>query len=195
LAEAERRARGKARRYCAANGLNRLGTLTYRGEGEHDPVVVRRDISRFFRGLRRGVGDRFPYLWVPELHKTGHGWHVHFAVGRFVARGLIEEAWGRGFVHIKLIQGVPQGGGARGEARVAARYLSKYLGKDLAGAGGLNRYDLAQGFQPSREIIQGRTQAEVLALASKRMGGEPSVVWRSATQEGWRRAPAVWAAW
>ena len=195
LAEAERRARGKVRRYCAANRLNRLGTLTYRGEGEHDPVAVRADIARFFRGLRRGVGDAFPYLWVPELHKTGHGWHVHFAVGRFVPRGLIEESWGQGFVHIKLIQGVPQGGGARGEARLAARYLSKYLGKDLAGVGGLNRYDVAQGFQPRSEIIEGRTEAKVLAAASVRMGGPPAVLWRSATVEGWRGPSSVWAAW
>lgn len=194
MAEAERRARGKVRRYCAANGLNRLGTLTYR-VGCHDPRLVRGDIGRFFRGLRRGVGDRFAYLWVPELHKTGHGWHVHFAVGRFVPRGLIEEAWGHGFVHIKLIQGVPIGGGVRAEARVAARYLSKYLGKDLSGAGGLNRYDLAQGFQPKREGIEGRTEAEVLGVASERMGGPPAFVWRSATQEGWRGPSAVWAAW
>ena len=38
-AEAARRAAGKVRRYCAANRLNRLGTLTYRGEGCHDPRV------------------------------------------------------------------------------------------------------------------------------------------------------------
>lgn len=31
--EAARRARAKLRRYCAANRLNRLGTLTYAGEG------------------------------------------------------------------------------------------------------------------------------------------------------------------
>lgn len=195
LAEAERRARGKVRRYCAANGLNRLGTLTYAGQGEHDPRTVRADIHRFFRGLRRGVGQRFPYVWVPELHPGGHGWHVHFAVGRFVARGLIEEAWGRGFVHIKLIQGVPQGGGIRGEARLAARYLSKYLGKDLQGHGGLNRYDLAQGFQPRVEVIEGRTEAGVIAEAAKRMGGPPAVVWRSATEKGWRGPSALWAAW
>jgi hypothetical protein len=34
--EAARRARSKTRRFCAANRLNRLGTLTYRGEGCHD---------------------------------------------------------------------------------------------------------------------------------------------------------------
>lgn len=146
--EAGRRAKGKLRRYCAANGLNRFGTLTYSGDGEHDPRAVRADIGRFFRGLRRGLGgDRFPYLWVPELHKSGHGWHVHFAVGRNAPRSLIEGAWGRGFVFIKLIQGLPTGSGVREEAPVVARYLSKYLGKEIrSGAGGLNRYDVAQGF-------------------------------------------------
>jgi hypothetical protein len=41
-AEASRRARGMIRRYCAANRLNRLGTLTYAGEGCHDPAAVSR---------------------------------------------------------------------------------------------------------------------------------------------------------
>jgi hypothetical protein len=195
LAEAERRARGKVRRYAAANGLNRLGTLTYAGEGCHDPVAVRADISRFFRGIRRGVGERLPYVWVPELHPGGHGWHVHFAVGRFVPRGLIEGSWGRGFVHIKLIGNLPVGSGVREEARVAARYLSKYLGKDLSGAGGLNRYDVAQGFQPKSETLIAPTEAEVTALASERMGERPAYVWRSATQEGWRGPSAVWLQW
>ncbi len=34
--EAQRRARTKVRRYVAANRLDRLGTLTYRGDGLHD---------------------------------------------------------------------------------------------------------------------------------------------------------------
>jgi hypothetical protein len=55
--EAARRARAKVRRYCAANLLTRLGTLTYRGEGCHDPRQVRSDLGRFFRRLRRGLGD------------------------------------------------------------------------------------------------------------------------------------------
>ena len=41
-AEAGRRARSRMRRYCAANRLNRLGTLTYRGSGVHDPRQARR---------------------------------------------------------------------------------------------------------------------------------------------------------
>ena len=50
--DAARRARGKVRRYCAANRLNRLGTLTYRGDGCHDPAALREDVGGFFRRLR-----------------------------------------------------------------------------------------------------------------------------------------------
>jgi hypothetical protein len=39
LEEAVRRARGQVRRYCAANLLNRHGTLTYRGEGWQMPSL------------------------------------------------------------------------------------------------------------------------------------------------------------
>jgi hypothetical protein len=53
--EAGRRARAKIRRYAAANRLNRLGTLTYRGEGCHDPARLRADLAVFFRELRAGL--------------------------------------------------------------------------------------------------------------------------------------------
>ena len=60
--EAARRARAKIRRYCAANRLNRLGTLTYAGAGCHDPQELRGDLAGFFRGLRAELGgEPFPY--------------------------------------------------------------------------------------------------------------------------------------
>jgi excisionase family DNA binding protein len=91
--EAGRRARAKIRRYAAANRLNRLGTLTYRGEGCHDPARLRGDLGGFFRGLRAGLGaGRFAYVWVPQWHPGGHGLHAHFAVGRFMPRTLIERS-------------------------------------------------------------------------------------------------------
>lgn len=130
--EAARRARAKIRRYAAANRLNRLGTLTYRGEGNHDPVALREHLAGFFRELRGGLnGERFPYVWVPQWHPGGHGLHAHFAVGRYVSRRLIERSWGRGFVHIKLLDGLPVGSGALAESRLAARYLARYVGRDL----------------------------------------------------------------
>jgi hypothetical protein len=73
-AEAARRARGRLRRYCAANRLNRLGTLTYRGSGCHDPAQVRADLGVFFRSLRETLGGQaFPYVWVPEWNASGPG--------------------------------------------------------------------------------------------------------------------------
>jgi hypothetical protein len=70
--EAARRARAKLRRYAAANRLNRLGTLTYAGEGCFDQAQLRVDLGEFFRGLRRELGgERLPYIWGPGV---ASGW-------------------------------------------------------------------------------------------------------------------------
>ena len=199
-AEAGRRARSRLRRYCAANRLNRLGTLTYRGAGCHEPEIIRADLAEFFRSLRDGLGgEAFPYVWVPEWHKSGHGLHAHFAVGKFIPRRLIESAWGRGFVHIKLLGDLPVGTTALGEGRRAAGYLSKYVAKTFADpdarALGLHRYDVAQGFQPETVSITGRTKFAVLEEASGVFGAGPSSTWFSSEAEGWQGPPAVWAQW
>ena len=197
--EAGRRARAKIRRYAAANRLNRLGTLTYRGEGCHDPVRLRDDLAGFFRELRGGLDTgRFPYVWVPQWHPGGHGLHAHFAVGRFVQRTLIERSWGHGFVHIKLLDGLPVGSGSLGEARLAARYLARYVGRELEDArrlSGLHRYEVAQGFQPAKIECYGNSAEDVIERASGYMGSAPGHVWLSASVEGWRGPPACWAQW
>ena len=196
--EAGRRARGKTRRYCAANRLNRLGTLTYEGGGCHDPKVLRADVAEFFIVLRSLLGGKpFPYLWTAEWHKTGHGLHVHFAVGRFIARQLIEQAWSHGFVNIKLLGDLPVGSGPVDEARVAARYLSKYVGKDFDASRmpGLHRYEVAQGFQPSVMPVWGRTREEAIDNACAIMRADPVVVWSSDQNQEWQGPPAVWLQW
>ena len=197
--EAARRARAKIRRYGAANRLNRLGTLTYRGEGCHDPVGLRRHLGGFFRELRAGLGEgAFPYVWVPQWHPGGHGPHAHFAVGRFVPRRLIERAWGHGFVHIKLLDGLPVGSGELGEARLAARYLAGYAGRDLADErrpAGLHRYEVAQGFQAEKILVYGQSAEDVIGRASSVMGSRPERVWLSSSVEGWHGPPACWAQW
>jgi hypothetical protein len=197
--DAARRARRTVRRYCAHNRLNRLGTLTYRGTGCHDPRQLRRDVGAFFRALRGLLsGDPLPYVWVPEWHKTDHRLHVHFAVGRFVPRQVIERAWGRCFVHIKLLGELPAGSTPRDEARVAARYLSKYVGKsvDARRIAGLHRYERAQGFQPTTRRLVGRTTVDdVLAQAVEAMGAQPVDVWTSDGKLGWQGPPSVWAMW
>lgn len=145
-------------------------------------------------------GEPFPYVWVPELHKDRVHFHVHFAVGRYVRRGLIDHAWGRGFVHIKSLGGLPVGSGAVTEARVAARYLSKYVAKSFGTDPatrvlGRHRYDVAQGFQPAVVRFHGRTPDDVIAQASAVLGVEPARRWSSAEAEEWAGAPAIWAQW
>jgi hypothetical protein len=197
--EAARRAKAKIRRYAAANRLNRLGTLTYRGEGCHDPLALRAHLAGFFRELRDGLGEgRFPYLWVPQWHPGGHGLHAHFAVGRFVPRRLIERAWGHGFVHIKLLDGLPVGSGELAEARLAARYLARYVGRDVETErrlAGLHRYEVAQGFQPAKVECYGASAEDVIDRASGFMGSSPERIWLSSSVEGWRGPPACWAQW
>ncbi len=197
-ADAARRARAKVRRYCAANRLNRLGTLTYAGSGNHDPAALRDDLADFFRRLRGAVGEPFPYLWAPEWHPGGHGLHAHFAVGRWIAQGDIKRVWGRGHVHIKLLGDLPVGSGTLGEARLAARYLAKYVGKDLASGGqpsGLHRYEVAQGFQPRTVPIRGSSADEVVEWAEVFMGAPAERVWRSRDEEAWDGPPSLWASW
>jgi hypothetical protein len=135
---------------------------------------------------------------VPEWHKSGHGLHVHFAVGRFIGVRRIEAAWGRGFVHIKLLGNLPVGSGTLGEARLAARYLSKYLAKDLDGRGqpaGSHRYEVAEGFQPRSVRLDGTSADQVLGWAESVMGAPSAYVWRSRDVEDWAGPPAVWASW
>lgn len=197
-AEAGRRARTRLRRYCAANGLNRLGTLTYAGAGNFEPVAVREHLGQLFRELRTGLGgNRLPYVWVPEWHKT-HGLHAHFAVGRFVPRKLIAEAWGRGFVHIKLLSDLPVGSGRLEEARKAAGYLSKYVTKafDHPTVPGLHRFDVAQGFQPEKvRIYPGNSSTAAVRQASELMGRAPTVSWDCSQATDWQGPPAVWLPW
>lgn len=112
-------------------------------------------------------------------------------------RDLIERAWGRGFVHIKLLGDLPVGSTTLDEARQAARYLSKYVGKafDERRVPGLHRYEVAQGFQPDRVRLYGRTADEALTVASRQMGTEPTYQWSSTEALDWKGPPAVWASW
>lgn len=195
--EGARRARTKLRRYVAANRLDRLGTLTYRGDGLHDERVLRRHVRHFFKRARSELGgEPLPYAWVAEWHKTNHGLHVHFALDRFVRQRMLAEVWGRGFVHIKRL-GPGSAAGSLSSSRRSAGYLAKYVAKafDERRTCGLHRYEVAQGFAPRVERIVATTPEAAIALASERMGGEPARTWSSDQAEKWDGPPAVWMAW
>ena len=186
------------RRYSAANRLDRLGTLTYAGDGLHDQLALRRHVAHFFKRLRyEVVGEPYPYLWVPEWHKTDHGLHVHFAVDRYIKQTDLAEVWGRGFTHIKRL-GSTQEVGSLSSARRAAGYLSKYVAKsfhDDDRSPRLHRYEVAQGFRPKVERIFATTREAAIDVASERMGRRPATWWSSDGVEDWQGPPAVWAAW
>jgi len=197
-AEAARRARTRVRRYCAANGLTRFGTLTYRPPFCTDADQLRRDVARFFRRLRTAQGDGpLPYVWVPEFHADGERFHVHFAADRFIHRNLIEAAWGHGFIKIKRLTDIPVGAPRWEESRRAAGYVSKYVSKTFTGPQvfGHQRYGVAEGFQPVVAKIEGCSADDVLAQAVEVMGRSPAKRWSSAEVVDWRGAPAVWFAW
>ena len=194
---AERRAKTKVRRYCAANRLNRLGTLTFADPGCPEPWLLREHVGCFFRALRRGLGgEPFPYLWTGEWHNTRYSLHAHFGVGRYIRHQAIKQAWPHGFVHIKLLGDLPYEASTLDQARVAARYLAKYVGKSFdEQQRGLHRYEVAQGFAPRCEGSLGRSSDEVLAWAAERMGAPPAYVASSSEWVGYEGPPAVFASW
>lgn len=198
LESAARSAR-RVRRYCAANRLTVMGTLTYAGEGCHDPAQIRADLGDFFRGLRAERGGKaFPYVWVPEWHKTDHGLHAHFGVNRRMPVRMIRDVWGHGHVFMTQRTGRPSGGGPLAEARHAARYLSKYLSKDVDNRAipWKHRYDVAQGFEPRCLRVEGWSREEAINLAIAEMGGElPAHTWTSDQTDGWEAAPRVMLRW
>lgn len=211
--EAARRARAKVRRFCAANGLNRMGTLTYapldpsaqvilRGHIVRcsDPRLVRAHVADYFRSLRDSLGGKpLPYVWVPELHGDGVNFHIHFAVGRFIHWRLVCSTWGFGGVNMKLLGDLPVGSGVLAESRKAAGYLSKYVTKTFTDPAtrvpGMHRYDVAQGFQPKVRRLWGRSPEDVLDQASDLFGMQPARRWDSSDVEDWAGPPAVWAQW
>ena len=125
-------------------------------------------MGRFWRRLRASLGRDLPYAWVPEWHPKGHGLHVHFGVGEFVARRLTEAAWGHGFVHIKLL-------GARVGRDVVVHlllgHLPAQLGSELAAV-----LDLAGHTQRSPVLIRrdpgidGQSPPVAKASASRHVG-------------------------
>ena len=101
-------------------------------------------------------------------------------------------------ITIKLLSDLPVGSGTVDQARKAAGYLSKYISKafDAPRVPGLHRFDVAQGFQPTRLRLHGRTSDEAIERAVEQMGGVvPAQIWRSDDAPQWQGPPAVWVSW
>lgn len=91
------------------------------------------------------------------------------------------------------------GSGALAESRKAAGYLSKYVAKTFTEnrdrLPGGHRYDVAQGFQPRKVSMFGRSADDVLDQASDVFGMAPATRWSSSEVEDWAGPPAIWAQW
>ena len=194
--EAVRRARAAVRRYCAANGLDRLGTLTYRGGGCHDESQLRTDVGRFFRSLRRRLQvPSLAYLWTGEWHPGGHGLHAHFAVGQYAEKALVASAWEHGFVEIRRLNADFHYATTLARARVAAAYLGKYVSKNFERGAGLHRYEVAQGFQPRRLRFYAESMEVALQFCVELRGGVVPRFSLSDDWEGWQGPPTVFMRW
>jgi len=193
-----RRAMTTVRRYAKANGLDRLLTLTYRPPFCTDPEVLRTDLRRFIRRLRRELGcERFPYVWVPEFHADGIRFHAHLGLGRYIKRDRIERCWPHGNLDIRRITVRNKGSKTERASRVA-QYLTKYVSKAFAdtAAIGCHRYDVAQRFQPKCERLVLDTEEHARQWAIMMMGGEiPANDWSSRSSDTWDGPECRTLAW
>lgn len=93
---ATRRATSESRRYIVGNRLHVMWVLTIGGEGLHGVEgrrVIMRMTAGLVRALRTELGEAFPYWFSPELHPSGHGWHVNLFVGRRFDHGRVKALW------------------------------------------------------------------------------------------------------
>lgn len=139
------------RRYCRANRLRFLWTLTY-AEAASSRAACGADWQEFSRAVRRNCG-RLPLVAVIERGSLNGRLHLHFATDRRIPVGLIRHLWHRGRIHV----GDPGKLRGRVPPRRLAAYLAKYVAKSVddaadelaAGlAAGRHRYYLSQGFSP-----------------------------------------------
>jgi hypothetical protein len=100
----------------------RFLTLTVPEHGLPLKVVTAR-----FRALRnsrymRDLLKNHAYICVYEKHPSGHGWHIHIVLNRFVPIRefrLVAERYGFGRIHIELC------------GSEIGKYISKYITKTL----------------------------------------------------------------
>lgn len=184
------RARSRIRRYAAEHGLRFMWTLTYATE-QHDPARVLRDVERLVAKVakERG-GQRFPYVRVLELHKSGHGIHVHMGVPFWFAQADLAELWGKGFVWCSDKK--PKGAAVAVGARVAARYLSKYVGKAFEVTEfGRHRYECAQGFGVTSYRFLAKSMDDGISDGLSFFPSGIAHFWASTSDPSWLGPPVV----
>lgn len=147
-----RRAVGVVRRYCRANRLDRLATLTYATEPPDRATLVAH-WRRFLERFQKRFGRR-PVVAVIERGAENGRLHIHLALGFYVGKRVLAKLWGRGFVDIRK----KHSGERKWRQRELAGYLAKYVSKEVdqeaaedpkERAEREHRYFCTQGFKPA----------------------------------------------
>jgi hypothetical protein len=192
--EAARRSRRMISRFCVANRLRFMWTLTFAVE-EWDVDQARGAVVELMAALAERTGGPFPYLYVFELHPgtddkpQGHGLHVHMAIPMYVGHDEFTRAWGRG--HCWVTTPGRRGTASAVAARSAARYLAKYVDKSIEDnqSFGRHRYEVAQGFQPECVRVRRWNLADGVRYVIEQFGRQPSFVWSSHEDPDWLGPP------
>lgn len=195
-AEAERRARATLRRWCVRNEADRLATLTYAPEHlPEDRDGVWRDVERFRRRLRDQMGEAAPPVAAVIERGAGGRLHVHLALGGYVAKSVLAEAWGYGFVDVRKLK--IAGRGRRERCRRAAAYLAKYVSKSSGSEAdaerGFNRrrYSVTKGYSVVARSRVVESVGVALELAQALIGGSVCWSWCSSESEDWPGPPLI----
>jgi hypothetical protein len=172
------RAKRELRRFCTNHRLFFMWTLTYANGGRWDEPRLHREVERFVAKVvaARG-GERFPYAFVVEHHKSG-ALHVHMAVPFFIKHKRLETLWGRGWVWIRDKR--KRGECAHVGAVRAAGYLTSYVKKEFEESPyGRRRYEVARGFKVLRYQVRRRDLDDGQRYAEAVFLGKPEHVWHS----------------
>lgn len=198
------RAFSESRRYFVANRLRFMWVFTIAGDGLHGPegrAVMMSLVAAFVRRFHAEFGV-MPYWYSPELHPSGHGWHVNFFVPKRLPHHRMAELWGHGHVWVSDKLNHPD---VKRKAlpfvqalRLAALYACKYASKDWSPdqiPPGCHRFEAAQGFKPQKDSVRAVTEAEAFAFIIEVFGRPPDAVWRSSDCEDWEGPPTMCLRW
>jgi hypothetical protein len=214
---ANARAASEMSDFMVHNRLVKMWVLTFANElqGITGRAEAMRLTALFMRRLRRTFfrDKPFPYVYSPELHPDGHGWHVNvFLRDTFINKHQFQRLWGHGNVWFtdftkdrfasytgRKIGAVRAGASSSGSARAARKaavYASKYASKDWAVQNigkGAHRYERAEGFGVPELRFRVRTFSDfATALRQHPAVGSIFVEWNMAKDSpGWMGPPMM----
>ena len=187
--ESLRRTRASVRRYCSANRLDRMGTLTFEVEPDLDGGWEA--VEGFRRALAAELGELVPLVVVPEYGTLNGRLHFHVAFGRYLPVVMLRRCWPHGFVDVRRIKARGRGRrlGGRALCRLVASYIAGYVTKGDRTPFSRKRYSTTRGCAPVSRSVMRSDLAAAFATVRARAGGAALTVWSSSSVEEWAGPP------